>query len=56
MTEQYFIVTAQACPSSVAGMGHMTTFITPWEFFATTNTPTITAYPAGPCAGGQCGF
>lgn len=46
MTEQYFIVTAQPCHSSVAGTGDMTTFITPWEFFATTNTQTITAHPA----------
>lgn len=46
MTEQYFIVTAQPCHSSVAGTGDMTTFITHGEFFTTTSTQTITAHPA----------
>lgn len=46
MTEQYFIVTAQPCHSSVAGTRDMTTFITPCGFFATTNTHMVTAHPA----------
>lgn len=46
MTEQYFTVTAQPCHSNVAGTRDMTTFITPWGFFATTDTHMITAHPA----------
>jgi len=38
-------VTAQPCHSSAAGKRDMRTFITPWEFFTTTNKHTITAHP-----------